>query len=236
MNIDIYRIFNAVGDSVLLCTLIKELDVKTITYNRADLDTLKKMMPYYDVDVEFKQRSDQGVIGYKMHDYVRYLNEKNVQLSVPNVKVEPEYDTCQLGSFQNNAADRAMTKVEYNKFRRSEKSIEVSDMKTIPRMMECLSKSQHHVSIDSGTAWVAASMGIDTIVYSKNSYYFADAYFYMKYLDSQPTVEVHQQHGSGVRVSNELEFQTAILQNNARVDASYETYRSRTSESSRIRW
>lgn len=239
MNIDLYRIFNAVGDSVILCTLIKEYGIKTITYNRADLDAMKSVMKYYDCDVEFKRRTDQGLITPHMHDYVRALYDNKIQLAIPKVWRSPEYTTRQTGSFQNNAADRAMTMYEHNRYVRhfDATSVDVVNAKTIPDMFECLSKSMHHISIDSGTAWAAASMGIPTTVYSKNSYYFSDAYFYMQYLDSQPSVDVYQQDNKGVKVANELQFKTAISVNKARLEVSgYETYRNRINERSKIQW
>lgn len=238
MNIDIYRIFNAVGDSILLCTLIKHLKVTQVTYNRAELDTIREVMKFYDLpDVKFVRRTDQGLIPNQMVDYVRYLHDVKVPLAKPNVEVSPTYATYQLSSHQINALDRSMTQEEHNRFVKYPElnRKDITTARTIDSLFVMMQGSKHHISIDSGTAWLSAAMGIDTTIFSKNSYYFADAYFYMKYINSQPNVEVHQQDGAGVVVANELQYNMAVLNNRASV-GNYENYRSQVNERSRIRW
>ena len=238
MNIDIYRIFNAVGDSILLCTLIKHLQVTQVTYNRAELDTLREVMKYYDLpDVEFVQRTDQGLIPNKMVDYVRYLHDVKVPLAKPNVEVSSTYATYQLSSHQNNALDRSMTQNEHNRFIKYPdlNRKDITTARTIDSLFVMMQGSKHHISIDSGTAWLSAAMGIDTTVFSKNSYYFADAYFYMQYLNTHSNVVVHQQDGEGVVIANEMQYNMAVQNNRAKVGA-YQQYRSAVSERSRIRW
>lgn len=239
MNIGIYRIFNALGDSIILCSLFKALGVNRVTYNRAELDVIREVMKKYDLDgeIEFKQSNDPQP--YKMVDYVRYMYDNNISLVKPNVEMRDlSYTTKQLGSKHDSARDRAMSLTEFKKFVKHPDlpCHDVAERKTIDSVYDLMQGSKHHISIDSGTAWLSASMGVPTTVYSKNSYYFADAYFYMKYLDKQSSVDVYQQDGKGVSVANNMQFNIAVQENkpNINIIGSYENYRSQVNASSRI--
>jgi len=58
MDMYIYRIFNALGDSIILSTYIKKFNIKKVYYNRSEFKTLNEVMELYDIEKpEFIQQS-----------------------------------------------------------------------------------------------------------------------------------------------------------------------------------
>lgn len=226
MDLFIYRIFNALGDSIILSTYFKAFDIKRVYYNRAELNLLQTIMKMYDVyDVEFIMHTDR--ISNTMTEVVKKLNKEKIMLLPFQKQGDDLYATIQLKSHHESASDRsiqlneAMPYVKYNM-----PVTHVGFEKNVDELYKVMNNSCQHISIDSGTAWFAASLGLDTTVISKNSYYFADAYIYMKYLESHKNVEIYQQHGKGVKIANEFEYLQAASTNNVQVPP-YQTYTSR---------
>lgn len=224
MDMSIYRIFNALGDSIILSTYFKAFNIKKVFYNRAELNLLQTVMKMYNThDVEFVQVSDR--ISNTMIDIVKELHLKKIEILPLPKQGDDLHATVQLKSHHESAKDRsiqlyeAMPHVKYNM-----PVTHVGFEKTIDELYKVMNNSCQHISIDSGTAWFAASLKLDTTVISKNGYYFPSSYHYMRYLDMQPTVEVYQQHGKGVKIPNELEFNQAILDNKPHSTISYQSY------------
>ena len=205
MDLHIYRVFDALGDSIILSTFFKNYNVEKVYYNRGEFKTLHKMVTV-----------------------VKKLKSDNVLLIEPNINTrKKEYITYQLSSKNESAKDRNTTlkhAKSYYSFEENSAKEDVTKIKNIDDLVKCLSRSKHHLSIDSGTAWLAVSMGIDTTVISKNSYYFSDAYHYMKYLEIHKNVEIYQKHGLGVKIPSELEYIIAAQENNIAV-GSYSNYK-----------
>jgi ADP-heptose:LPS heptosyltransferase len=144
-----------------------------------------------------------------MVDVVLKLRADKVKLLNPNISVAPSnYITLQLKSKNESARDRSADIQEFDSIVELSdyEKMNASDCKSITELIELLKGSRKHISIDSGTAWLAAAMGLDTVVLSKNSYYFSDAYHYMRYLNIQKNVKVHQQNNSGVKIPSEEEY------------------------------
>lgn len=212
MRLDIYRIFNALGDSIILCTYFKAFNVDTVFYNRADLDTLKQVMEVYGIDgVKFQYTPER--VPRTMVNVVQELSNRGAKLLSPPVDLLPsKHTSLQLASMNPASKDRNVKFDEAkNHFKYPELEVKrVGREKQFTELLDVLKESKQHVTIDSGTAWAAAALGIETVVINKNAYYFPDAYHYMKYMEMQDNVEVYQQHGKGVRVPTEEEFNTAI--------------------------
>lgn len=224
MDLFIYRIFNALGDSIILSTYFKAFDIKRVYYNRAELNLLQTIMKMYDVhDVEFIPQQER--IQTTMIDIVRQLHKKRVNVLQLEKTGDQLIVTAQLESHHESAKDRSIQLYEalpHIKYNMSIK--QVGREKTVEKLYEIMNNSVQHISIDSGTAWFAASLRLDTTVISKNGYYFPSSYHYMRYLDSQPTVDVYQQHGKGVKIPNEIEFNQAIAENKPHSVISYQSY------------
>lgn len=225
---NIYRIFNALGDSIILCTYINTYKPETIYYNRAELSMLEMMMDLYGITppkfMRIEQRTPETMV-----DVLSKLKEDNIKLmNLPIERKQLGYNTVQLMSKNESAKDRSTTLDEASVYIK-DKAADIKDVSSMPNiqiMLETLAGSKQHVSIDSGTAWAAASLGIDTTVISKNSYYFADAYHYMKYIQTQDNVKVHQQDSPGVFMANEIQFYKYSNLNNVEA-GSYEQYKRR---------
>jgi len=226
MDLHIYRIFDALGDSIILSTYFKNYNVEKVYYNRGEFKTLYKILDVLNVPrPEFIKTTDR--IKSNMVTVVKKLKSDSVLLIGPNINTkEKEYITYQLSSKNESAKDRNTTLKDAKNYYSFEENVvkeDVTKIKNIDDLVECLSKSKHHLSIDSGTAWLAVSMGIDTTVISKNSYYFSDAYHYMKYLEIHKNVEIYQKHGLGVKIPSELDYIITSQENNVAV-GSYSNY------------
>ena len=216
MDFYIYRIFGALGDSIILSALFKSKGIKRVFYNRAELDLPKQIFKLYGVEEpEFIQMKER--ITDEMYHAVNELARTKTPLIKPKIKKNTQdLVTVQLGSPTHTAKDRAITLdevAEHNKYPDFEVK-QVQKCKTIEDLYNTLARSKQHISCDSGTGWAAASLGIDTTIISKNSYYFPPAYHYMKYINMHSNVKVYQQHGLGVRMPNEEEYKKAIRDNN----------------------
>lgn len=216
MELSLYRIFNALGDSIILSTYFKSLNVERVYYNRAEFDTLKYIMNMFNVqDIEFVNVANRCPL--TMVDVVKELKDKKIKLLNPmeNKDENGQYVTMQLASMHATASDRSIKLYEatsHNSYPDLQIK-EVGNEKTIKDLFEILKYSKQHITIDSGTAWASVACGIDTTVISKNSYYFSDAYHYMKYLDTHSNVRIYQQHGLGIKIPNEFEFLAAAAAN-----------------------
>lgn len=223
METSIYRIFNALGDSIILSTYFKAFNIKKVFYNRAELDLLQTVMEMYGVhDIEFIHDANRK--GNTMTEIVKDLHKKNITLLPYPKQGDDLYATIQLQSHHESARDRSMYLHEAMPHVKLNMPIShVGNEKTVNDLYKIMKNSCQHISIDSGTAWFATSLGLDTTVISKNSYYFPDAYVYMKYIESHKNVEVHQQHGKGIKIPNAFEYLQAAATNNVKVPP-YEAY------------
>lgn len=214
---EIYRIFNALGDSIILATYIKQNDVKEITFNRAETDTLNIVLDMYGIERPKYKKSLGSLIEKRMPHYVSEMHKSKVPLlSFPVEMKSAGYMTYQLTSKNESAKDRTakLSDMEDKGYTDKRDTREATDLKSLT---ELLSGSEYHWSIDSGTAWLAAAMGIPTNVYSKNSYYFADAYHYMKYLNWHKNVKVKQMYNDGVKMPSSLDYYTSASENGVTV-------------------
>jgi len=222
MDMHIYRIFNALGDSIITSTYFKKFGIKRVFYNRAEFKTLNEVMELYGVEKpKFIQQSNR--IPKTLVPYIVEMKEHKVPLLKLNVDLNPqEYVTTQLST--KTGPDRAMNLKEAEIHNKKSYEIKnVSQSKTIPDLISLLKESSRHISIDSGTAWLSSSMGVETFVISKNSYYFADAYHYMSYLQIQKKTKIYQQHGLGLKIPTLEEYVKASKDNNISV-GSYDDY------------
>jgi len=227
MNVSLYRIFNALGDSIILASYFKHYSVKTVYYNRGDFKTLLKILEIAKVEVpEFVQID--GRITETMPDLLYQMRiDKAPLISITN-RSKAEHSTFQFKTNSDNAADRALTAEEVNEnLSKLTNPKDTLDCKDIDSLLKLMKKSERHITIDSGTAWLAAALKIPTTVISKNSYYFADAYHYMRYLQTQPGVTVYQQTGKGVRVATEEQYYQYSKENKVSVPP-YADYQKKT--------
>lgn len=217
MNVSLYRIFDALGDSIILASYFNHYSVKTVYYNRGNFNTLLKILEIAKVEVpEFLQIGER--ITETMPDLLHQMRiDKAPLISITN-RSKAEHSTFQFKTYSDNAADRSMTPEEIEeqlpKLNNPQDTLECTNLDSLLKLMK---KSERHITIDSGTAWLAAALKIPTTVISKNSYYFADAYHYMRYLQTQPGVTVYQQTGKGVRVATEEQYYQYAEENGVNV-------------------
>lgn len=214
MQLRINKLFDALGDSILLATYCKAYNITEIITNRAieKKDTLKEIFSLYNVELpKFKQTIEP--IKYNLAIISIDLLKNNIPLISPNIATsESDYITVQKTTTSLHGKDRHCTLDELMIMNSCKNYKEIKDTNianTITDLVCLLKRSQEHLSIDSGTAWMAASMGIPTKIYSKNSYYFVGAWHYMNYLNSMGNVDVWQWHNKGIKVPTELEFNIA---------------------------
>jgi hypothetical protein len=223
MDFSIYRIFPDLGDSIMLCTLFKHKDISRVFYNRADLAVLKQIMKIYDLPdtIEFIQTS-KPIRTTMVSVYSMMANERLHLISPVWKEGEREYWSYQLGSNDATANDRSITIDEVKSHIPLDASImsamntqnpkylpkNSSDVAPLDGLFDLMSNSSRHITCDSGTAWVAASMGIETIIISKNSLYFPSAHFAMKYANIHKNVTVYQEGIVGVRSPSAFEYNT----------------------------
>lgn len=217
MNVSLYRIFDALGDSIILASYFKHYSIKTVYYNRGDFNTLLKILEIAKVEVpEFVHIN--GRITETMPDLLHQMRiDKAPLISITN-RSKAEHSTFQFKTNSNNAEDRSMNLEEIEeqlpKLNNPKDTLECTDLDSLVRLMK---KSERHITIDSGTAWLAAALKVPTTVISKNSYYFADAYHYMRYLQTQPGVTIYQQTGKGVKVATEEQYHQYAKENKVNV-------------------
>lgn len=224
----IYRIFDALGDSIILSTYFKAYDIKKVYYNRAELKTLIEVLDFYGVErPEFIKVPER--INDNMVKVVKDLKRDKIKLINPKSKSETcSYVTVQLKTNSDGAQDRSITMDDaLSHMPKDFKHIhDVKECKTILDLYSTLSQSKAHVTIDSGSAWASASIGVPTTIISKNSIYFSDAYHYMRYIETHKNVVVYQQNGEGVTIPSGKEYLNAALDNGVNVD-NYQNYMER---------
>ena len=224
----IYRIFDALGDSIILSTYFKAYDIKKVYYNRAELKTLIEVLDFYGVErPEFIKIPER--INDNMVKVVKDLRQDKIKLINPKRKLETSnYVTVQLKTNSDGAQDRAiaMNDVLYHMPKDFKHIHDVKECKTISELYSTLSRSKAHITIDSGSAWASASIGVPTTIISKNSIYFSDAYHYMRYIETHKNVVVYQQNGEGVTIPSGIEYLNAALDNRVNVD-NYQNYMER---------
>tara|TARA_Y100000389_G_scaffold204831_1_gene259996 strand:- start:11078 stop:11764 length:687 start_codon:yes stop_codon:yes gene_type:complete len=205
MKMRMYRIFEALGDSILLATFIKHYNIKTIYYNRGEFKTLSIILKKYNVEpptfIPVNER-----ISITMLDILQDLTRHNIQLIKLDHIKNGKCTTTQLKTKNDYGADRAVTKEEAKPYIENLTVMPVEKAKNISELINLMCQSEKHITMDSGTAWLSASMRIPTVVISKNSYYWPDAYHYMKYIETLENVEVYQQENKGVQIATEKQF------------------------------
>lgn len=201
----------------MLCTLFKRKNITKVHYNRADLTVLKKVMKLYDVDgIEFT-KEDYPIKTTMTTVYNMLATERLGVIHYPNASEKKEYCTYQLTAGGDYANDRKISHNEMLKFApASQLLMDTQDKSMLPTtnnkqdsltaLYNLMSKSSCHISCDSGTAWVAISMGVKTIIVSKNSLYYPAGYFAMKYANIHDNVTVYQEGMVGVRLPSEMEY------------------------------
>ena len=223
----IYRIFDALGDSIILSTYFKGI-LEILYHNRAELKTLIEVLDFYGVErPEFIKVPER--INDNMVKVVKDLRQDKIKLINPKRKLETSnYVTVQLKTNSDGAQDRAIAMNDVlSHMPKDFKHIhDVKECKTISELYSTLSRSKAHITIDSGSAWASASMGIPTTIISKNSIYFSDAYHYMRYIETHKNVVVYQQNGEGVTIPSGIEYLNAALDNRVNVD-NYQNYMER---------
>ena len=221
----LYRIFDALGDSIILLTYFQKYDIKTVYYNRGKFERLTLLSNYLNISLPNFVKVNEK-IETDMIDVLVQLTKDNINLiSFNNNAEKGDYQTTQVGSKWTASSDRNITKEETQEYLTHALVKDVSIATTIGDIIKLLSSSQKHVSMDSGTAWLSAALGIDTIVISKNSYYWHEAYYYMRYLSIQKSV---QNIYPKIKIATEEEFNNALLNNNVSEPYSYETYLNKT--------
>lgn len=230
MDFSIYRIFPALGDSIMLATLFKEKGITRVFYNRAELGVLKKVIKIYDIQpIEFIYETRP--IDYTMVTVSHDMHKENIKLIKPTdiTVAEQKYITYQLGSHNETASDRDITEKEMKKHITYPEMdlINTQELKYVTGplidVFNLISSSAQHITCDSGTAFVATSLGIKTTIISKNSFYWPASWFNMQFFNSHENVTVYQEDELGVRIPNEIEYIHACSKNNARVP-SYQHY------------
>jgi len=208
MAFEIYRIFPTLGDAIILASYIHNQGILEIHCNRPEPKMLLQVCDIYGIEPPVIKQVYDKTISYRMPHLCDEMRMKKIPLlKHPRTAAAGEVYTYQLASNRPTSKDRNMTMVEAEKHMKDDSPREdVSKLKTLDSLINALWKSKKHVTIDSGTAWVAASLGIPTTVISKNSFYFADAYFYMKYLHSLQNVTVYQNDRKGVRMPTSIEY------------------------------
>jgi hypothetical protein len=216
MKMRIYRIFEALGDSILLATFIKHYNITAVYYNRGEFKTLSTIFKKYNVKpptfIPVTER-----ISTTMVDILQDLTRHNIPLIKLDYIKNAKWTTTQLKTKNNYGADRSVTKEEAEPHVENLTLMPVEKAKNISELINLMSQSEKHITMDSGTAWLSASMRIPTVVISKNSYYWPDAYHYMKYIETLENVEVYQQTGKGVKVATEEQYYQYAKENKVEV-------------------
>jgi hypothetical protein len=228
MKMRIYRIFEALGDSIILATFIKHNNITTVYYNRGEFKTLSTILKKYNVKpptfIPITER-----ITSTMVDVLHDLTKHNIPLIELDYTKDPKWTTTQLKTKNDYGADRAVTDEEAKPHVENLTIMPVEKAKNISALIDLISQSEKHITMDSGTAWLAASMKIPTVVISKNSYYWPDAYHYMKYIETLENVEVYQQENKGVQIATKTQFLKYSKANGIKA-MDYQKYKSQVSK------
>ena len=218
--------FNALGDSIILLTYFKTYKTEVVYYNRAEFTTLTTLAELFGVTLpKFIQTPER--IEYDMTDVLVSLTKDKAPLISMEGHTPSDYETIQLGSSKQASCDRNITMEEALPFLQTENIKDAEKETTLEGLVKLLKGSCNHVSMDSGTAWLSSALNVPTSVVSKNSYYWHEAYYYMRYLQIQNSVNSIT---PAIKIATEQEYSKAIKDNKVAAPYNYQTYKALTNK------